>query len=126
MLTATKGLAVMNTIFKEYAPWAGDITMRDNGSLVSFETGQSTAYALESIQNRGKLFIASGLEIYKGQVIGIHQRQGDMEVNACKKKQVNNMRRCPPPFPKDILPEPCPISTASRLPISVACSWTIL
>ncbi len=93
MLTATKGLAVLNTNFKEYSRWVGDINMRDNGSLVAFETGQSTSYALESIQARGKLFISSGQEIYKGQVIGIHQRQGDLDVNACKRKAATNIRR---------------------------------
>ena len=93
MLTATKGLAVLNTNFKEYAPWVGDITMRDNGSLVAYETGQSTSYSLESIQARGKLFIKSGQDIYRGQVIGIHQRQGDLEVNACKRKAATNIRR---------------------------------
>lgn len=93
MLTATKGFAVMNTIFKEYGEWAGDIMMRENGSLVSFDTGQSTGYALESIQARGKLFIKPGLEIYKGQVIGIYQRTGDLEVNACKRKAATNIRR---------------------------------
>lgn len=96
MLTATKGLAVMNTVFKEYGEWVGDITMRENGSLVSFETGQSTAYALESIQARGKLFIRPGLEIYRGQVIGVYQRQGDLEVNACKRKAATNIRRSEP------------------------------
>lgn len=93
LLTATKGLAILSTNFKEYSRWAGDILMRENGSLVAFETGQSTSYALESIQARGKLFIPSGQEIYKGQVIGIHQRQGDLEVNACKKKAATNIRR---------------------------------
>lgn len=93
MLTATKGLAVLNTNFKEYSHWVGDINMRDNGSLVAFETGQSTSYALESIQARGKLFIAPGQDIYKGQVIGIHQRQGDLDVNACKRKAATNIRR---------------------------------
>lgn len=94
MLTATKGLAVLNTNFKEYGEWAGDIQMRENGSLVGFETGPATSYALESIQARGKLFIQPGQEIYKGQVIGIHQRQGDLEVNACKRKAATNIRRC--------------------------------
>ena len=97
MLTATKGLAVLNTNFKEYARWAGDIQMRESGSLVAFETGQSTSYALESIQARGRLFIPSGQDIYKGQVIGIHQRQGDLEVNACKRKAATNIRRCAQP-----------------------------
>jgi GTP-binding protein len=92
MLTATKGLAVLNTNFKEYGRWTGDIVMRDNGSLVSYDTGPSSSYALESIQARGKLFIPPGRDIYKGQVIGIHQRQGDLEVNACKRKAATNIR----------------------------------
>ena len=93
LLTATKGMAVLNTNFKAYERWCGEINTRENGSLVGFETGQSTAYALESIQNRGKLFFPPGQEIYKGQVIGIHQRNGDLEVNACKRKAATNIRR---------------------------------
>eukprot|EP00884_Botryococcus_braunii_P004046 jgi/Botrbrau1/13642/Bobra.0373s0016.1 len=92
MLTATKGTAVLNTIFKEYGPWAGDINTRENGSLVAHETGQVTGYALESIQQRGRLFVQPGEEIYENQVIGIHQRNGDLKVNACKKKAVTNIR----------------------------------
>ena len=68
LLTATKGMAVMHTNFAEYGPWCGDLAMRDNGSLLSFDTGPSTSYALDSIQARGKLFIGPGEEIYKGQV----------------------------------------------------------
>jgi GTP-binding protein len=92
ILTATKGTAVLNTIFLEYGPWCGVIDMRENGSLVGFETGQVTSYALESVQQRGKLFVGPGDEIYEGQVIGIHQRQGDLKVNACKKKAATNIR----------------------------------
>ena len=68
MLTATKGMAIMHTNFAEYGPWSGEISMRDNGSLLSFDTGPSTSYALDSIQARGKLFIGPGEDIYKGQV----------------------------------------------------------
>ena len=58
MLTATKGTAVLNTIFKGYEPWSGDITTRDLGSLVAHETGAVTGYALESTQARGRMFVA--------------------------------------------------------------------
>ena len=155
---------MLNTNFLEYAPWAGDLNMREFGSLVGFETGQSSTYALTrysatccswslksspfsspfsnsavqshscsgdscsanppsahlmfrptsscgsiasgetqqgwnssgcSIESRGKLFIGPGEEIYEGQIIGIHQRAGDLAVNACKRKAATNIRRCP-------------------------------
>lgn len=92
VLTATKGTAVLNTNFLEYAPWVGVITMREFGSLTAFETGASSGYALLSIENRGKLFIGPNEQIYEGQVIGIHQRQGDLAVNACKRKAATNIR----------------------------------
>lgn len=92
ILTATKGTAVLNTNFLEYAPWAGDLQMREFGSLTAFETGQSSTYALQSIENRGRLFIGPGQEIYEGQIIGIHQRAGDLAVNACKRKAATNIR----------------------------------
>lgn len=92
MLTATKGTAVLNTIVAGYEPWAGEIQTRETGSLVCFETGQVTAYALEGVQQRGRLFTRPGEQVYEGQVIGIHQRSGDLKVNACKKKALTNMR----------------------------------
>merc|ERR1719323_1407575 len=92
MLTATKGTAVLNTNFSHYGPWCGDVNVRENGSLVAHETGQVTAYALKSVQERGVLFVRPGDKIYEGQVIGIHQRYGDLRVNACKAKQLTNMR----------------------------------
>ena len=92
MLTATKGTAVLNTIFKGYEPWSGDITTRDLGSLVAHETGAVTGYALESTQARGRMFVAPGDEVYNGQVVGIHQRAGDLTVNVCKRKQATNIR----------------------------------
>lgn len=87
MLTATKGTAVLNTIVIGYEPWCGDIDTRENGSLVCFETGQVTAYAVESAQQRGRMFVNPGEAVYEGQVVGIHQRAGDLKVNVCKKKR---------------------------------------
>ncbi|CAG9461722.1 unnamed protein product [Pedinophyceae sp. YPF-701] len=92
MLTATKGTAILNTNFKEYGPFVGDINTRDNGSLIAYETGQVTAYALQSAQDRGVMFVEPGQEVYMGQVVGIHQRAGDLKVNVCKKKALTNMR----------------------------------
>ena len=68
ILTATKGTAVLNTNFLEYSPWVGDISMREFGSLTAFATGDSSTYALLSIETRGKLFIGPGEAIYEGQV----------------------------------------------------------
>ncbi|EFN52322.1 hypothetical protein CHLNCDRAFT_36900 [Chlorella variabilis] len=92
MLTATKGTAVLNTNLIGYTPYVGEIQTRDNGSLVCFETGQVTTYALESVQQRGRLFVKPGEGVYEGQVIGIYQRQGDLKVNCCKKKAMTNIR----------------------------------
>jgi GTP-binding protein len=92
MLTATKGTAVLNTIFKEYGPWAGDICTRDLGSLIAHEAGDVTAYAVESAQQRGRLIVGPGDAVYEGQVVGIHQRAGDLKVNVCKRKAATNIR----------------------------------
>ncbi|KAA6419354.1 MAG: GTP binding [Trebouxia sp. A1-2] len=92
MLTATKGTAMLNTVFAEYAPWSGPIATRENGSLTAHEQGQVTSYALESIQQRGKLFCGAGDQVYEDQVVGIHQRNNDLKVNVCKKKQMTNIR----------------------------------
>ena len=92
MLTATKGTAVLNTIFDGYDEFGGEIKTREQGSLVAFATGQSTQYALKDVQERGQLFIAPGMDIYEGQVIGIHQRSGDLPVNAAKAKKATNVR----------------------------------
>ena len=68
MLTATKGTAVLNTNFAEYAHWSGEIQVRDLGSLTAWEQGQATSYAIESIQARGRLFVDPGQDIYENQV----------------------------------------------------------
>ena len=88
----TKGHGIMSHIFKEYGPHKGDITSRNNGALVSMEGGLSTAYALNNVQERGRLFVAPGEEIYIGMVVGESARPGDIEVNPCKEKHLTNMR----------------------------------
>ncbi|TYI40036.1 hypothetical protein ES332_A02G136000v1 [Gossypium tomentosum] len=92
ILTASRGTAILNTIFDSYGPWAGDIVTRDQGSLVAFEDGSSTSYAIASSQERGQMFIGPGIEVYKGQIVGIHQRPGDLSLNVCKKKAATNVR----------------------------------
>ncbi|CAI5504014.1 unnamed protein product [Closterium sp. Naga37s-1] len=92
MLTATRGTAVINTIFDSYGPWAGDMSTREQGSLVSFDMGPTTSYALFSCQERGQLLLGPGVEVYKGMIIGLHQRPGDLDLNACKRKAATNVR----------------------------------
>jgi GTP-binding protein len=79
-------------LFLEYATKAGEILMRDAGSLVAFETGTATAYALESAQERGQMFIRPGFEVYEGQCVGQHAKAGDLKINVCKTKALTNMR----------------------------------
>ncbi|RID73356.1 hypothetical protein BRARA_B00509, partial [Brassica rapa] len=92
ILTASRGTAILNTVFDSYGPWAGDISTRDLGSLVAFEDGTSTSYALASSQERGQMFVGAGVDVYKGQIVGIHQRPGDLGLNICKKKAATNIR----------------------------------
>jgi GTP-binding protein len=92
VLTATAGEAVMTHRFKSYEPFKGDIPTRLNGSLVSMETGKTTAYAIDRLQDRGKFFIDPGVEVYKGQVLGENTRREDMEVNLIRGKKLTNMR----------------------------------
>ena len=91
-LTDTKGTGIMNTIFSGYGPFKGDIQYRKSGSLIAFETGESTAYGLYNAQDRGILFIEPGTKVYSGMVIGQSPKTEDIEVNVCKRKQLTNMR----------------------------------
>jgi GTP-binding protein len=93
ILTATAGQAIMTHRFREYAPFKGEIPSRLKGSLISMETGPSTAYAIDRLQDRGKFFIDPGDVIYKGQVVGEHSRENDLEINLIKGKQLTNMRK---------------------------------
>lgn len=92
VLTATAGQAVMAYRFKGYEPWKGDIPTRNAGVMVSMATGDSFAYALDKLQDRGKFFINPGEKIYEGQIIGEHSRQNDLAVNVGKAKKQSNVR----------------------------------
>ena len=91
-MTDTKGTGIMHHSFHHYAPLTGEINIRSKGSLVAFETGDSTAYGLENAQERGELFIGPGVPVYKGMIVGERSKPGDLPINACKKKQLTNMR----------------------------------
>ena len=92
MLTATAGEAVMTHRFEKFAPLRGDIEKRINGSLISIETGQAIAYALDKLQDRGHFFVDPGEEIYEGQVVGENNRSGDLGLNISKTKKLTNIR----------------------------------
>ena len=91
-LTATKGNGIMNHVFHGYTPYKGDIPGRTRGALVAFEDGETTPYGLNSVQDRGTLFLGANVPVYTGQVIGENARENDMDVNPNKKKHVTNMR----------------------------------
>ena len=92
LVNATKGHGIMSHIFKEYGPHKGDIPTRNNGVLIAMEQGISTAYSLETIQERGRLFIGAQAEVYEGMIIGENARNDDMPVNPCRAKKLSNMR----------------------------------
>ncbi|CDN31035.1 GTP-binding protein TypA/BipA [Mucinivorans hirudinis] len=92
MLTATGGEAIISHRFKGYEPYKGEIENRQNGSLISLETGMAIAYAISKLQDRGKFFISPGEDVYAGQVIGENTRAEDMTINICKTKKLTNMR----------------------------------
>tara|TARA_X000000368_G_scaffold202643_1_gene159986 strand:+ start:447 stop:2225 length:1779 start_codon:yes stop_codon:yes gene_type:complete len=93
ILTTTSGNAIMTHRFREYAPFKGDIPERMKGSLISIESGSSTAFSIGKLQDRGRFFISPGTNIYKGQVIGENNRDNDLDVNVVKGKQLTNMRK---------------------------------
>jgi GTP-binding protein len=92
-LTATRGMGIMHTIFHGYGPMVDLPISRSRGSLVAFEPGISTTHGLENAEQRGILFVGPGVSVYEGMVVGEHQRPGDLEVNVCKRKQLDNMRK---------------------------------
>ena len=93
ILTTTSGNAIMTHRFREYAPFKGDIPERMKGSLISIESGSSTAFSIGKLQDRGRFFISPGTNIYRGQVIGENNRDNDLDVNVVKGKQLTNMRK---------------------------------
>ena len=92
-LTLTSGTGILTSIFDHYGPAKkGEITTRQNGVLVSMAEGKTLAYSLFNLQNRGKLFVGHGLNVYKGQIVGLHSRDNDLPVNPTKAKQLTNIR----------------------------------
>ncbi len=91
-LTSTKGEGVMNSVFFEYQPYKGELSRRDTGSLVAFETGDAVTYGLFNAQGRGTLFIGAGTPVYEGMVIGESPKSDDINVNVCKTKHLTNTR----------------------------------
>ena len=92
VLTVTEGEAVMAHSFERYEPWKGEMTVKRNGSLIAMESGTSSAYSIDKLQDRGKFFIYPGEKVYMGQVIGAYTRQDDITVNVTKTKKLTNMR----------------------------------
>lgn len=91
-MTDTRGEGILNTEFKAYEPYKGDIPKRQMGSLIAFETTTSTSYGLYQAQERGNLFIGPGVEVYEGMIVGENPKGLDIEVNVGKEKQKTNMR----------------------------------
>ncbi|HTG44800.1 MAG TPA: EF-Tu/IF-2/RF-3 family GTPase, partial [Verrucomicrobiae bacterium] len=92
LVNQTRGLGVMSHLFHQYGADRGDIAARKNGSLVSMETGEATAYALNAVQERGRLMVEPGAQIYAGMIVGENARENDIPVNPCKAKKLTNMR----------------------------------
>jgi GTP-binding protein len=92
VVNATSGRGVMSHLFKEYGPYAGEVLTRLSGTILATEAGVTTAYALEGAQERGKLFVGPGEEVYEGMIIGENPRSEDIPVNAVRAKQLTNFR----------------------------------
>ncbi len=92
MLTDTKGMAIMNSLFSGYIEWQGEIEMRPTGSLVSDRSGVATSFAIYNMQERGVIFISPQTEVYEGMIIGENSRNSDLDVNIVKEKKLTNMR----------------------------------
>ena len=92
LMTDTRGTAVMNRLFHAYQPYKGDIGGRINGVLLANEAGESVAYALFNLEERGAMVIDAGEKVYEGMIIGIHSRDNDLEVNVLKGKKLTNIR----------------------------------
>ena len=91
-LSMTQGEGIMSHIFDGYAPWAGELKTRQNGSLVSMEDGVAFAYSIWKLQDRGSFFIDAGQDVYVGMIVGENAREQDMNVNVCKNKKLTNVR----------------------------------
>ena len=92
LLTDTRGTALLHQIGEGYGPWAGEVTHRTNGVLVSDRAGTSNSYGLFNLEQRAELFIGAGVEVYEGMIVGENSRSGDMDVNPTKEKKLTNIR----------------------------------
>ena len=92
VVNATSGRGVLSHLFKEYAPYAGEVLTRITGTLIATEAGETTAYALVMCQERGKLFVSPGEQVYEGMIVGENPRNEDISVNAMREKKLTNFR----------------------------------
>lgn len=92
LLTATKGTVIMNSLPHGYQSLSGKLPRTRNGVLIAFEAGITTPYALQAAEARGELLVGAGTEVYAGMIVGIYNRQDDLEINVCRAKQLTNMR----------------------------------
>lgn len=92
LLTATKGTVIMNSLPHGYQPLGPKLQQTRNGALVATEAGVTTAYALDAAAARGELFVGPGTTVYQGMIVGMYNRQGDLDINVCRGKQLTNMR----------------------------------
>jgi GTP-binding protein len=91
-LTETRGTGILHHVFEAWEPWHGELRTRPTGSLVADRRGQATAFAIQSLQERGSLFVTPGDELYEGMIAGENSRENDLDVNAAKPKKLTNMR----------------------------------
>jgi GTP-binding protein len=92
LLTDTRGTAVLNRLFHEYAPWKGEIAGRRTGVLIANDQGDAVAYAMWKLEDRGPMMIEPGSKVYRGMIVGEHTRDNDLEINVLKGKQLTNIR----------------------------------
>lgn len=91
-LTDTRGTGIINRVFHSYVPYKGDIPQRRNGALISTDQGKTAAYALFNLQDRGIMFVEPQTQVYKGMIVGEHNRENDLEINLMKGKKLSNVR----------------------------------
>jgi GTP-binding protein len=91
-VTETRGTGILHHVFHGYEPWHGELRTRPTGSLVADRRGSTTSFALLNLQERGQLFVAPGVEVYEGMIVGVNARAEDLDVNATKEKKLTNMR----------------------------------
>ena len=98
-MTETRGAGIMHSNYDGYAPWFGDIRLRQNGVLVADRRGDTTGNALLDLEQRGVLFVGPGVEVYEGMIVGENARSDEMNVNPTKEKKLTNMRARPATTP---------------------------